>query len=84
MLEGAHGVLPSYGGKVVQEVVERLAALQIVQEGLKWNSRPPKHGRSPKHAGVARNDVVCRRGHLVSPNHPHPKAIRGLKTSLER
>ena len=52
MFEGLHGVTVRLSSESRRGSVKRLAAFQVIQEGLKSDSGPSKNGRPPEHVGV--------------------------------
>ena len=44
LLERSYGLFAGHTGKIVQEVSERMAALDIVEKGLKRHSRTDEYG----------------------------------------
>ncbi len=58
MFKSRYCDFPSDGGKIVEELVESLPALQIVKQRLKRDTGSSEHRRPPEHVRVTRNNVV--------------------------
>lgn len=46
LFKGSYGLLATNGREIVQELVERVPALEVVDEGTEWNSRADENRRS--------------------------------------
>ncbi len=55
MLKSRDGKVAAYGGEIVKKFVERMAALQIVDERLEWHPCPGKHRLSAQNIRIGMN-----------------------------
>src|SRR5437867_621144 len=49
-------LLPRDTGKVIEELFQRIASLQVVEEGANRNARSDEHRRSAVNLGIGMND----------------------------
>jgi hypothetical protein len=57
-MESGHCLLAPYARELIEKLVERLAALQIVKQGLYWHACPNEHGRATENLGIAMYDLA--------------------------
>ncbi len=48
---------PSHSGKVVQELVQRLATLQVIEQSLEWDPRSSEHGAASENLLILDDDA---------------------------
>lgn len=56
-LEKLYDAMASDSWKISEETVQRIAALDVIEEGLYGNTRPPKDGSSIQNLGIRFNHV---------------------------
>src|SRR5205085_4725513 len=64
-LEDGHRLLTLHARKMIEELVERMATLQILDECLHWHTRTHEHRRSAHDLGIAVNRWFSRRHWLL-------------------
>ena|SRR5271168_1867351 len=57
-LERTNGKLACHGWKVIQKIVQSLAAFQIVEQRLEGNACPAEYGRATEHIGIASDYII--------------------------
>lgn len=58
LFECGDGLLPRDGWEIVEEVGKRMAALEIVNQGLHRHPCPDEYGRAAKNLGVGVDDLL--------------------------
>lgn len=65
MFESANRRLTSHAREIIQELIQRLPAFQVVQESLKRDTCSPENRRTTKHIRISGDDLVpCCHGSL--------------------
>jgi hypothetical protein len=65
LLQDCHDLLVSHGRKALEEVSNRVARLQIVEQGLDRNAGSPENGRSTHDLGVGYYDLCLHAGSMA-------------------
>lgn len=58
MFQSADRGFSSYCGKVVEKLVECIAAFDVVEQSLERHTSAPKDWRAAKHVGIAHNAMI--------------------------
>ncbi len=57
-LEGGNGLIASHGRKLIQELIERIACLEIVEEVVDRHARADEYELAAHDLGIAVNDLI--------------------------
>lgn len=58
LFKSMNSCFPCHSRKIIEELIKRLSAFEVLQESLKWHARAFKDRRSPENIGVSGDHAI--------------------------